>query len=194
MEHLYLFLGSRLQYWQVLFAEWQRLSASLGSPPFEFDIPSLGSSPPSASFVPPESEEFWINFHDERHCAVISICASAEPGASSLFLTAYIQPEALEPPSASAYALWKDLKGTLLEKGWLRDPSAHYAPHRPPRIQDRVQEAIQHLHRLRSEALRAGRLIPKKAAAMDQVGITPKTWRRHAPELWAHWDDVAYKE
>jgi hypothetical protein len=48
------------------------------------------------------------------------------------------------------------------------------------------------LREIRSNAIKNNRSIPTRAAAMDEAGITDKTWKKYDPELWARWDDKSF--
>ncbi|MGB8983372.1 MAG: hypothetical protein WCC12_15975, partial [Anaerolineales bacterium] len=53
---------------------------------------------------------------------------------------------------------------------------------REPQLQTKIK--LDDLRKLREDAIKENHPIPKKQAAMDQVGgITDKTWSRHAPQL-----------
>lgn len=51
---------------------------------------------------------------------------------------------------------------------------------------------LDRLRVLRRDSIRNGRVLASWTAACRQVGIDPKTARKHDPELRAHWDDPAY--
>lgn len=51
---------------------------------------------------------------------------------------------------------------------------------------------LDRLRVLRRDSIRNGRVLASWTAACRQVGIDPKTARKHDPELRANWDDPAY--
>lgn len=51
---------------------------------------------------------------------------------------------------------------------------------------------LDRLRVMRRDSIRNGRVLASWTAACRQVGIDPKTARKHDPELRAHWDDPAY--
>jgi len=57
-----------------------------------------------------------------------------------------------------------------------------------------TENSLKRLREIRLDAIKNNRSIPTKAAAMDEAGITDKTWKKYDQELWARWDDISYKQ
>jgi len=57
-----------------------------------------------------------------------------------------------------------------------------------------TENALKTLREIRLSAIKDNRQIPKKAAAMNEAGITDKTWKKYDQELWARWDDKSYNQ
>lgn len=57
-----------------------------------------------------------------------------------------------------------------------------------------TEASLNRLREIRLEAITNNRPIPTRAAAMDEAGITDKTWKKYEPELWAHWGDKTYRQ
>lgn len=123
MQDEFIFRGSLLQYWKVIFAQWKRPSASLAEPPFELSAPSL-SLPPFAGFVPKENESLVITFYDEKHWEIVSVFADAVLGKNIVKLTLFYGDEVFEKRGESAVARWNKLQKSLERTGLLIDPLA----------------------------------------------------------------------
>jgi hypothetical protein len=126
MQHEFIFRGSFVQYWKVIFAQWKRTSASIAEPPFEISAPSL-SLPPFAEYVPKENETLVIAFYDEKHWEIVAVFADAVIGKNIVKLTVFYNDEAFEKRGESAYAKWLEIQNAWLEKGWLINPAAYIA-------------------------------------------------------------------
>ena len=61
-----------------------------------------------------------------------------------------------------------------------------------PRPYFKTQIGLIELMRIRLEAIKEKREIPKKALALDLAGISDRTFKTHAPLLRAKWDDKSY--
>lgn len=57
-----------------------------------------------------------------------------------------------------------------------------------------TENSLRRLREIRSDAIKHNRSIPTKAAAMDEAGITDKTWKKYDKGLWARWDDKSYQQ
>jgi len=58
----------------------------------------------------------------------------------------------------------------------------------------RTENGLLRLREIRLDAIGNHRPIPPKAMAMEEAGITDKTWKKYDQELWARWDDKSYKQ
>lgn len=56
-----------------------------------------------------------------------------------------------------------------------------------------TEESLKKLRLIRFESIKNNRPIPTRAAAMDEAGITDKTWKKYAPDLWAKWFETDYR-
>jgi hypothetical protein len=124
MQHEFIFRGSFVQYWKVIFAQWKRSSASLAEPSFEISAPSL-SLPPFAEYVPKENETLVIAFYDEKHWEIVAVFADAVIGKNIVKLTVFYNDEAFEKRGESAIARWLEIQNAWLEKDLIISPAAH---------------------------------------------------------------------
>lgn len=56
-----------------------------------------------------------------------------------------------------------------------------------------TEESLKKLREIRLSAIQNHTEIPPRRAAMELAGISRKTWKKHDPRLYAHWDDKEEK-
>ena len=191
MQHELIFRGSLVQYWKVIFAQWQRSSASSGEPPFKIPTPSPESEP-IANYVPKENETLAIAFYDEKHWEIVSVFADAVLGKNIVKLTIFYNDEAFEKRGESAVARWNKLQRSMERKGLLEDPLAQYAKKKRG-IQAGTKNKLKRLREIRLEDLEENGSVRSRKAAMDEVKITDKTWRKYDLKTYDNWHIKIYK-
>src|SRR5258706_8348986 len=100
MQHDFIYRGTLVQYWKVIFTHWKRSSSFLAEPPFEISAASLSASS-FADFVPKESETLVIVFYDEKHWEIVSAFADAVFGKNIVILTVFIGTKPLKSEARS---------------------------------------------------------------------------------------------
>ena len=113
MTHTFYFHGSLTQYWEALFAEYQRLAKKLGQPPFEF-IPPKGQT--IDEYVPKNGEEIIIYFWDKEHKRTLLVVeAELLPDEEKHVVQVFVHPQgnAFEEPVKSAMITWKEIKKAI---------------------------------------------------------------------------------
>ncbi len=192
MQHELIFRGSLIQYWKLIFAQWKRPSASLAEPPFELSAPSL-SLPPFAGFVPKENETLITVFYDEKHWEIVAVFADAVLGKNIVKLTVFYSDEAFEKRGESAVARWNKLHRSMERKGLLIDPLAQYQPKKKFGMQEGTKNKIKRLREIREEDLEEKGSVCSRQAAMGEVTITDKTWRKWDRKTYDNWYIKSYK-
>jgi len=128
-QELY-FRGSMAQFWNVVYAEYQRLHVALGHEPFEFTGRNLKTDP-IAGYVPKETDSILIAFWDDEHrVEVISVDAEFSRDKEMVWIMAHDQ-GAAEEHAKSAFSRWQEVINALEESGRLVDPLAHILDNRP---------------------------------------------------------------
>jgi len=56
-----------------------------------------------------------------------------------------------------------------------------------------TESSLNKLREIRLKEIEDYGRVPKRAKAMNEAGIDPKTWRDHDPEFYAKWDDLNYR-
>jgi hypothetical protein len=192
MQHELIFRGSLVQYWKVIFAQWQRSSASLGEPPFKIPTPSPGTAP-IANCLPKENETLAIVFYDEKHREIVAVFADAVLGKNIVKLTVFYNDEAFEKRGESAVARWNKLQRLMERKGWLIDPLAQYQAKKERGMQERTKNKIESLREIRLDDLEENGSVRSRKSAMDEVKITDKTWRKWDRKTYDNWEIKSYK-
>lgn len=125
MEEILYFRGSYAQYWNVLFAGWQRLGNAYGQEHFKLLAQNL-KTPPFEDYVPQASEmvEFTFEADQKRNCDVVTILATQVLDADLVKMEVIIQIEAFEKIGESALSHWKEFKRALISSGLVFDPLA----------------------------------------------------------------------
>jgi hypothetical protein len=162
-QELY-FRGSMAQYWNVIYAEYQRLHAALGHEPFEFTGRNLKTDP-IAGYVPKETDSILIAFWDDEHrFEVISVDAEFSRAKEMVWIMAHDQ-GVDEEHAKSAFSRWQEVKNALEESGRLVDPHAHILdnkphllakPEKPPKPERRsnINAWFDWYHRMRAAGFR----------------------------------------
>lgn len=122
MQYELIFRGSLVQYWKVIYAEWQRPSRQdpLAHKPFRLSHLKL----------PEEFEEVTIEFLDEQHrLGLVTVDALSGADGKSVKLIVHRGREAYEEHGESALRKWNKLKNAWERKGWLIDPLAQIQQH-----------------------------------------------------------------
>jgi hypothetical protein len=190
-QELY-FRGSMAQYWNVIYAEYQRLHAALGHEPFKMTAPNPKTGP-IAEYVPKETDSILIAFWDDEHrVVVISVDAEFSRAKEMVWIMAHDQ-GVDEEHAKSAFSRWQEVINGLEKSGLLVVPFARYQPKKKRGMQLGTETKLKQLREIRLEAIKYKRPIPTKKAAMGQVSITYKTWVAHDKELWAGWDVESYR-
>ncbi len=122
-----------------------------------------------------------------------------QAGNCQIFVSSWTRAQSLvelittdRPADVAAQSTWRALRELLEGKSLIvsADSSPDLQPERMiPRRKIRLgtQASIQRLHEIKTEALRGHKPIPTRAFAMCAAGITDKTWKLHAPDLYANW-------
>ena len=163
----------------------------MGEPPFTIPTPSPESAP-IANYVPKENETLAIAFYDEKHWEIVSVFADAVLGKNIVKLTIFYNDEAFEKRGESAVARWNKLQRSMERKGLLEDPLAQYAKKKRG-IQAGTKNKLKRLREIRLEDLEENGSVRSRKAAMDEVKITDKTWRKYDLKTYDNWHIKIYK-
>jgi hypothetical protein len=186
MQYELIFCGSLVQYWKVVYAEWQRPSRKdlLAQEPFRL----------SHTHPPKEFEEVTIEFlGEERRLGLVTVDALSGSDGKSVKLIVHIEPEAYETKGEFALTKWNKLKSAWKRRDLLIDPIAQFQPKKKRGIQDGTKNKIKRLREIRLEDLECNGSFRSRKAAMDDVKITDKTWRKYDPKTYDNWDIKSYK-
>lgn len=113
MTHTFHFHGSLAKYWEVLFAEYQRLDTKLKQPPFEFTLPNKQII---NEYVPKNGEEIIIYFWDKEHKRTLLVVeAELLPDEEKPVVQVFVHPQgnAFEEPVKSAMVTWKEIRKAI---------------------------------------------------------------------------------
>jgi len=198
--HEFIFRGDLTQFWHLVHGIWQRARENGEQPPFELSADS--QTPPGIT-----TTVILIFYTQDRNREALSLFADAAPDSDTTILTIFYNEEAFQESGQPARQAWEELRDAWRKDGLLVDPRAQGFSRREggllvdPRTQSfsrhtrgphsRTTANIQRLREIREVARRENRPIPARQFAMHTVGISPKTWRQHAPSLWACWYDPA---
>ena len=80
------------------------------------------------------------------------------------------------------------------DKMMFNEPLKPERPKQKRGAQFKTEYSLRRLREIRLDAIKNNHSIPTKAAAMDEVGITDKTWKNYDLELWTRWDDKSYEQ
>ena len=111
MPDEYFFRGTIPQYWDIVYAEYQRLYKSLGREPFEFTAPHPHTQP-LAEYVPVESSVIMITFWNTEHTYEITVDAEFSPDREMVQVMVFYQGP-FKKEGESALAMWKEVKRAL---------------------------------------------------------------------------------
>ena len=123
MSHPYSFHGSLIQYWKTIYTEYQRFTAALGQPPFEF-MPS--NSQTIKEYVPKDGDEIIIYFWDKEHKHTLLVVEAAllpDEDPEEVQVMVFPQGNSFEEPVKSAMSIWKEIKTSLERTGRQSNPS-----------------------------------------------------------------------
>ncbi len=194
MTHVFPLSGSLTRCWTILHAEYRRLTAVLGIPPFEFELPDPRVMNLN-QYIPKNGDEIVINFWDKEHAQVLlSVELESLPDETKNMLQVFVHPHgnAFEEPVRSAMSIWKVVKKTL-KKAEKRPAKKTSERNKKLKPQPGTLIALEGLREIYFEALRSqNNIIPRKDA-VKKAGIVINTWRMHDRELWDHWEDKKYK-
>lgn len=122
MSHPYSFHGSLIQYWKTIYTEYQRLTATLGQPPFEF----MPSNPQTINeYVPKDGDEIIIYFWDKEHKHTLLVVEAAllpDEKSEEVQVMVFPQGNSFEEPVKSAMSIWKEIKTALKRTGRRSNP------------------------------------------------------------------------
>lgn len=113
MTHTFYFHGSLVQYWEVLFTEYKKITKSLGQPPFEF---TLSTGQKINEYVPKDGDEIIIYFWDKEHKRELLVVeAELIPDEDKAKVHVFVHPQgnAFEEPVKSAMATWKEIRKSI---------------------------------------------------------------------------------
>lgn len=119
MPDEYLFRGAVPLYWDMVYAEYQRLFKSLEREPFEFTEPNPNKQP-LAEYVPTENSVILISFWNTEHAYEISVDAEFSPDREMVQVMVFYQGE-FTKEGESALAMWREVKRALAKGGRLID-------------------------------------------------------------------------
>jgi hypothetical protein len=111
MPDEYFFRGTIPQYWDIVYAEYQRLDKSLGREPFEFPAPHPHTQP-LAEYVPVESSVIMITFWNTENTYEITVDAEFSPDREMVQVMVFYQGP-FTKEGESALAMWKEVKRAL---------------------------------------------------------------------------------
>src|SRR5258708_26473135 len=117
MTHPIQFFGSIAQYWAVIRAEYNRLSAVLGKPPFTFMFP-----PPETitEYAPKRGDEIMFTFlADDIRTELLVVEAAMLPDQDPLQVQIMVHPQGdpFQEPVKSAMTIWSEIKSALERAG-----------------------------------------------------------------------------
>jgi hypothetical protein len=118
------FRGTIAQFWKLIHAEYQRLEASCGRPPFKLE--SLGGDThPNAEYVPAPGEVLVLTFFNADYTDnVLVVEAQHRFKKTVLDITCFPQGNAFEENNKLGYAMWAEIVHNLLAAGYFIDPQA----------------------------------------------------------------------
>ena len=185
-EKLY-FHGSIAQFWNVIYAEYQRFHASLGRAPFNFMAPN-----PQiinlAAYKPNNTNTIMFDFwNDEHKQVVLSIDAEYSRHKQAVWVMAFDQGMG-EKQAKRTFSIWQEIKTALKKEETFRKKVG-----KKRKMQGRTEDSLNRLCQIRLEAIKNGRPIPKKDWAFQQAGTTYKTVQTYMRELLVFWDDKKYR-
>ncbi len=194
MTNVFSLHGSIAQYWKAVLAEYKRLAAEHGVPPFEFEFPNPGLIDIN-QYLPKNGEDIVLNFWDrERTRILLVVEMESAPDEPGNIVQVFVHPQVnvFEDPGRSAIAVWRGIKRVLKKTGkWRAGKTAK--PKKKRGRHERTSIAINRLYEIHAEAAKSkAGIIPRKDA-LKQVGIASNTWRNNERELWDHWEDKSYK-
>lgn len=128
------FLGTLVQYWQTVYAEYLRLTALLGQEPFSITASELKF--PLSEYEPKINGLVQIDFFAEANkTLVVSVCADSVIGAELVNVYVEVGPN-YEREGKSAHARWQEMFDAWEQKGWLINSAA--------KIVEMAQQAVKH--------------------------------------------------
>ena len=119
MPDEYFFRGTIPQYWDIVYAEYQRLYKSLGRKPFEITAPNPATQD-LASYVPGNGDTILLAFWNTEHSYEISVDAEFSPDREMVQVMVFYQGP-FTKQGESALAVWREVKRELEKDGRLID-------------------------------------------------------------------------
>ena len=86
-------------------------------------------------------------------------------------------------------AIWRKIK--ITERSLDLGENNNQPNKQPPKnrgAQIQTEESLKTLRKIKIDALRNNKPIPSRKAAMDEAGITDKTWKKYDLDLYSNWD------
>ncbi len=193
MTHPISFQGSLTQYWEVLYTEYQRLTAALGQPPFEF----MPSNPQTINdYIPKKGDEIIIHFWDKEHrqeLLVVEAELLPDEDQDEVQVMVFPQGNPFQEPCKSAMSIWKEIKSALERAGGQADSTAHPKPKKKPKMQEEIKHKLEQLREFRLKKIKDTGQAPTKGYAMSEVDISYATCKTHDPQLLKYWKDTSYE-
>ncbi len=125
------FRGPLTQYWNVIYAEYQRLFLVDGREPFEFTSPDPKTSP-LAEYAPKHYDFVEILFWEAEHRDwIVSVKADSVLDSDLVNLYVNIDVDPLKMYGKSSLSTWKAVQASLEQQGLLIHPTAHLVAQSP---------------------------------------------------------------
>ena len=123
----------------------------------------------------------------------VTVRARSMPNGKFVGLTEIIEQEAYKEHGQAALARWIKLQTSWRKDKLLIDPLAQYQAKKERGIQEGTKNKIKRLREIRLEDLEDNGSVRSKKAAMGEVQITDKTWRKYDLKTYDNWDIKSYK-
>lgn len=189
MPQEFIFRGSLVQYWKLIYAEWHR---SFGSDTHARN--PLRMSHTLKDHPPREFEEVVLEFLDEQfRLGVVTVNAESVSDGKLVRLIVHIEREAYEESGKSALSRWNKIKSAWQRNGWLMDPLAQYQATNKRGMNSETIFKLRQVRELRWEYIKNKRELPTKAYIMSMAEISYATCKTHDPELLKNWKDTNYE-
>jgi hypothetical protein len=189
MQHELIFRGSLVEYWNLIYTEWQQPSRH---DPLAQELFKL--SHPVKDHPPGENETVAIVFLEEQHRReIVTVFADSVPDGKIVKLTVFFEDEAFEKTGESAVSKWNKMKNAWIRNNLLIDPNAQHLAKSKQGMQSETEHKLKRLREIRLERLEATGHAPTKVYAMSMADISYGTCKTHDPQLLKNWKVMSYE-
>ncbi len=144
MQHELIFRGSLVEYWNLIYTEWQQPSRhdSLAQELFRL-------SHPVKDHPPRENETVAIVFLEEQHRReIVTVFADSVPDGKIVKLTVFFDDVAFEKTGESAVSKWNKIKSAWIRNDLLIDPITQFQPKKKRGMQEGTKNKIKRLREI----------------------------------------------